>query len=92
MIGTVPPSALQAAGDVRRAIGAEEDDHGGYLLGRRQTSQRAAGADPGEYFVAVASQLVREPALAEPRLRRRGTGRDGVAAHAGRRVEVGDEA
>ena len=91
MIGTVPPSALQAApvtydarSEQRKTITAAISSGSG------EPPERPPGADLGEHLVAVAL-LVGEPAVAEPRLGRRRAGRDGVAADAVLGVEVGDE-
>ena len=71
MIGTVPPSALHAAPvTYDGAVGAEEDDHGGDLLGLGEPAERPAGADLREHLVAVAALLVGESALAQPRVGR----------------------
>ena len=57
----------------------------------RQAVRAAAGADLREHLVALAL-LVGETALTEPRAGRGRTGRDGVAADAVLRVQIGEEA
>ena len=65
MIGTVPPSALQAAPVTYDArVGAQEDDHGGDLLRLGEPPERPAGADLREHLVA------RRPAGRRDRRRR----------------------
>ena len=80
MIGTVPPSALHAApvtyearSEQRKTIDRRD------LLRAGEPPERAAGADLREHLVAVAL-LIREPTVAEPRVRPGRPGRDGVAA------------
>ena len=71
MIGTVPPSADQAAPVTYEArVGAGGTRSRGDLLGLGQPPQRPAGADLREHLVAVAL-LLREPARrrATPRSR-----------------------
>src|SRR5205823_2007111 len=65
------------ASHVRRAVGAEEDDHGGDLVGLRKSPERTSGAYLGEDLVAIAL-LLGEPALTEPGLRRGRAGRDRI--------------
>ena len=79
------------AGDVRRALGAEEDDDRGDLLRSRQAPQRTSGADLRENVIPV-SLLVSETSLAEPCVRLGRSGRHRVATDPVLRVQVGDEA
>src|SRR5581483_6290832 len=85
-------AAPRRAGDVARTFGAEKDDHGGDFMRFGEPPERPSGADLREHLLARALLLVGKTALAEPRLRSRRAGRDGVAADAVLRVEIGDEA
>ena len=91
MIGTVPPSALQAApvtyearSEARKTITAAISS------GLRKAAERPPRSDLRENFLPLAL-LVCETTVAEPRLGRRRPRRDGVAADPVACVEVRDE-
>ena len=92
MIGTVPPSADQAApvtyearSEARNAITAA------ISIGLREAAEGASGADLVEHLVAIPAGLVGEASLPQPGLGGGRPRRDGVAADADAGVEVGDE-
>src|SRR5262249_53312168 len=69
----------RSPGHVARALGEEEHDHGGDLLGLREPPERSSGAHPREHLVPVAL-LVGEATLVEPGAGRGRAGSDRVAA------------
>ncbi len=91
MIGTVPPSALQAAPVTYEARSEQRNTITEAISsGAREPPERPSRADLRENLVTIAL-LIGETAVAEPCVRLGRPGRDGVAADAVLRVQVGDE-
>ena len=91
MIGTVPPSALQAAPVTYDARSEQRNTITEAISsGARESSERPSRADLRENLLTIAL-LIRKTALAEPCVRLGRPGRDGVAADAVLCVQVGDE-
>ena len=96
MIGTVPPSALQAApvtyearSEHRNAITAAISSGSASRPSGRPAP--TASSTSSRRLAAAHGLLVGETTVAEPRLGRRRPGRDRVAADPVARVEVGDQ-
>ena len=63
MIGTVPPSALQAAPVTYDARRSEERDHGGDLFRLGEPADGPPCSDLRQHLVTFAALLVGQPAL-----------------------------
>ena len=91
MIGTVPPSALQAAPVTYEERSEQRNTITEAISsGASESSERPSRADLREHLVTIAL-LIRKTAVTEPCVRLGRPGRDGVAADAVLCVQVGDE-
>ena len=92
MIGTVPPSALQAAPVTYEARSEQRNTITAAISsGRASRPSGRPGAHAAQHLVPLSALLIREPTFSQPRVRRGRSRGHGVAPDRVAGVQVGDE-